>query len=1109
MAAERLRRDAAPAWLLPPPGRRRWMPRRAPPRARTPRRPPLLLGTACCLLFGPRSARADGLLAEIFAPLAATCGVNGSVGVLDGLLPSITRRDVTVNYPERRNFGIKRCAWEVIGGNTVFNCRGSDEAQKYFAARWTGSLVIRGSGTYTFQIEADDGARLTMGYGRCPGVTCGDKQATLNAQYSELKRTGLSPNAYAKNCEQCAQGLYANCWNTQEGCEPFSVWRLEADGGVNGPCGSPGAIVNGTRYLSGGAHPIELVYFQRGGGARMVLKYSGPDTSNLMMPVPESALIFPRSNALRAEWFVLPQQPSRLPAASPRGDPPPGAQLLSREDDGFDSNGPGVGGFSDRVKNLNRPIMVRWIGLFNIVSGGEYIFRLESDDGSRVIIAARGPGGERVLISNDGVTEGARSSSRTVVMLPGLHPIRVEYFWVPGVDLGYGSVPRPPGVQLFFSGPDTRSKERLVTKDRFLIADGTCQLNNFDWSRGMYMSRDCKGDCIDTQEGVVGDKVCDNGRRTSLGVRKLLTCAAYNFDNYDCEPPDPPPPLVNRPRYQCHVSCPSGNFRRRDCTLCPGKHVQSQNGPFCSESFVGNLSFIRCCAAKLRGVEYWGQDCVAFGTTTRCNETLVDVLDALRSTEPSLDWKAARKDGSQPFPTGELTQDCEGDYCNKITTAFVLDRWSLLPTDQPVCPIQESKQNGTECFVGPWEATYLKDPFTECQQGRYKWNFCRNRKTVDGRPFARCCSFVYLNAQGAGECRFVGVAEGTCERYIVKYREKYRGTFFSISNPNVLNDCAGDLCNDPTDPDKGCPSKVDYDHPFTLGDRLKGPVDWSRVKADVEQHPGEINWVAIFIPVAGVLFLGSAALVYRRSLKVTEESPWHSSRAKVLGKDTFVEPERDPHDPNAPGYHVVKPRPPALKAIIHQDKVKPKALFLDPDVACQEAAISAEADREAREAAITGVPVSLQIAAEAEAGAPPPPQQLPSVLQGVALEELELPGMRDPSKQVGPAALPGEVVHQLALQNDAAAAQAAPETTALVLRAAPGDLQERLDQVYVAPEALLPVATMAVTQTALMAPGATPGATPAIGPLGATRGRPAAAARMMRQGVGGPPRVAM
>ena len=63
-----------------------------------------------------------------------------------------------------------------------------------------------------------------------------------------------------------------------------------------------------------------------------------------------------------------------------------------------------------------------------------------------------------------------------------------------------------------------------------------------------------------------------------------------------------------------------------------------------------------------------------------------------------------------------------------------MNQFTGFQTDQRVCPVEESPDRGFECFIGPFEADGVTDVLQQCQNGRFQWNFCLNRKTMDGRP---------------------------------------------------------------------------------------------------------------------------------------------------------------------------------------------------------------------------------------------------------------------------------------------------------------------------------------------------------------------------------------
>merc|ERR1719362_228505 len=219
--------------------------------------------------------------------------------------------------------------------------------------------------------------------------------------------------------------------------------------------------------------------------------------------------------------------------------------------------------------------------------------------------------------------------------------------------------------------------------------------------------------------------------------------------------------------------------------------LATDNGAMCVESSAGSgsLSFLGCCVAKVSGVEYWNDTCLAFGRVgSNCSSALEQILSAILETPRSISWQAAKPAGTNLQLTGEVLVDCDHDGCNHVTKDTVLDPRTRLPTDKPLCPIAESSKRGISCFEGPWEVTRVANPYSECQGGQNRYNFCLNRKTFNGRPFARCCSFVYLNPFGIGECLFIGLPEGSCERYIQFLQANLSSNRYTrISQPFVLN----------------------------------------------------------------------------------------------------------------------------------------------------------------------------------------------------------------------------------------------------------------------------------------------------------------------------------
>merc|ERR1719188_2273949 len=111
-------------------------------------------------------------------------------------------------------------------------------------------------------------------------------------------------------------------------------------------------------------------------------------------------------------------------------------------------------------------------------------------------------------------------------------------------------------------------------------------------------------------------------------------------------------------------------------------------------------------------------------------------------------------------------------------------------TKEYICPVQESISPGISCYVGPWEVTKVTDPKTECQNGNFDKNFCTDRKSPNGRPFSRCCTFTYINSVGVGECRFAGLTEGSCELYVALLQEQLKASSYTkIESAMVHYEC--------------------------------------------------------------------------------------------------------------------------------------------------------------------------------------------------------------------------------------------------------------------------------------------------------------------------------
>ena len=96
----------------------------------------------------------------------------------------------------------------------------------------------------------------------------------------------------------------------------------------------------------------------------------------------------------------------------------------------------GFPGITDRIEWF----ALVYTGKFGVKRGGEYMFTLLSDDGSRLYID-----GKRV-IDNDGI-HGPGEAEATITLKPGVHNIRVEYFQGPRYDIALQLFVTPPGGQ--------------------------------------------------------------------------------------------------------------------------------------------------------------------------------------------------------------------------------------------------------------------------------------------------------------------------------------------------------------------------------------------------------------------------------------------------------------------------------------------------------------------------------------------------------------------------------------------------------------------------------------------------------------------------------------
>lgn len=1109
---------------------------------------------------------APGILGEYFSPVGDACetGANGSVYALDGRLPNITRRDNALNFQDGLAFGLDQCAFELGPSGKRFQvCRGAGELRKNFAARWTGYIGVQVNGTYTFQIDADDGARLFLGHNSCPGPSCGTREQVLNMRFGDLDRTSFKDNhvSFAEQCQECKAGRADKCSVTQWGCEPFPLWILEADNGLNGTCHVGRRNTTAARYLDTGMHPFRVEYFQRGGEAGVTLRWSGPDSDNDLIPMPSSAFVFPQAQGLLSEVFTVSGLPQKLPPLSSLGGVIPGAQLLRRSDDLMEDTAE-KSEWSLNIEKIG-PVMVRWSGFLRIVTGGRYTFRVESDDNGRLIMGGRGMTGEFAAVDNDVIQEQPISSIGVVDMLPGNTPIRIEYLYSPGAEGPYGDtgLPKPPHIRVMYNGSDTNGVERSISRQSGVvlsISDIQCSTRSWTWGGGTTHARDCAGTCYDGSEALIGDYICDNGETLPAN----FYCAAFLFDNGDCLVRTPEPKTTPRPANPCRVSCPAGNWSRKDCSQCDAtvdgmcvEHtvsdcVEDPNDP------PGSCNFGRCCVAKFEQMEYWGTDCVAFGAYDNCSAALSQMLVGLAKQRRSI--ASVAKSQLQPVapPKATLMVDCEGALCNTMPEDKKRNPFTGLLTEELVCTTGESNESGTLCFEGPWEDTE-PNPLDDCQDRKMQYNFCLNRKTLSGRPYKRCCTFVWVDSRGKPQCQFRGIEDGTCEYWLAAYKDSVKGDAYRrIEKELVLNDCKGEMCNEPLDDELGCPDFV-IERPKQVAHLIPETIDVEALLRQGGEAKGEpFPWLLVVIPVSGLCLMVTTGYVIFKCIKEPEVSPWHSDKAKIVQDDTFIEPIQDLHPDNAivdgVAYGVIHPRPFALRQILREQRMNrgPRALRMDPALASAEAATAAHEAKLAFEASVKGVsiedfrataelegmaspvsPLPMRAAMEAFKEMSPAQPETTKVLaiepdalaaaaqaaaesrpQTGAESRLALPDAEPLMVEDGPSQaqalqlMPGQVADAPALQSRRASSQAA-------LPAPPESPSERVlrrtaSMAAVHAATLPPPAPHAVNVAEGLRASMTAGTVAAAVPSSLGSRRPAASARLMRQGgVTGPMRV--
>ena len=104
-----------------------------------------------------------------------------------------------------------------------------------------------------------------------------------NWAMQQMRKNRVDDGSYGNQRSECSQGIYLNCFVTDWGCEPFSLWQLEGDGGLSGTYWARDPEQAMARsWLA----PIAYRVFQGGGDAKLFFRYSGPNMNENMIIVP-------------------------------------------------------------------------------------------------------------------------------------------------------------------------------------------------------------------------------------------------------------------------------------------------------------------------------------------------------------------------------------------------------------------------------------------------------------------------------------------------------------------------------------------------------------------------------------------------------------------------------------------------------------------------------------------------------------------------------------------------------------------------------------------------------------------------------------------------------
>jgi len=202
----------------------------------------------------------------------------------------------------------------------------------------------------------------------------------------------------------------------------------------------------GSKFLEAGEHFIKLECFERGGGAGMLFKFKGLDTEGAWSTggdhIHQGKLV---ASSFKEEAFYV-DTGSKMPELEGRKPD----MITDTSQVWYESTGNAWPGYSRGDK-----FAVRWTGLLSIKHSGSYIFRIDSDDGSKLFIDGT------LQLDNDGL-HSMKGMEKLVGLDAGYHKLLLEYYEHNG----------NAGMLFKYKGPDTNNAWSKFRNHIYQIFDG-------------------------------------------------------------------------------------------------------------------------------------------------------------------------------------------------------------------------------------------------------------------------------------------------------------------------------------------------------------------------------------------------------------------------------------------------------------------------------------------------------------------------------------------------------------------------------------------------------------------------------------------------------------